>query len=141
MVLEGSIGGWIGLSGVERELVRGSADLKKRGMNCPRLVLGDGGLGIWGAWRTFIRGLSNSVAGTTKWSTCWTRYQRSYTVKPRGACGILSTSEAREAAEAERDHFVCWCRWKVAGVLEKHWSGPGRMVTFCRFPRAYKGHH
>jgi hypothetical protein len=37
-----------------------------------------------------IRRLWNSVAGTTKWSTCLTSYHRSFRVKPRGTCKTLS---------------------------------------------------
>lgn len=59
-------------------------DLKERGMNCPCLVVGTAILASGAHWRTFIRQLSNSVAGTTKWLTCWTSSQRSSKARPKG---------------------------------------------------------
>ena len=44
-------------------------DLKGRGMGCPRLVIVDGHLGIWGALRSIPRPRS-SAAGIIE-STCW----------------------------------------------------------------------
>ena len=39
------------LSGIDPEWSEVLRDLKRRGMGCPRLVIGDGHLGIWGALR------------------------------------------------------------------------------------------
>ena len=39
------------IQGVHRELVRGAQGHQARGLSCPRLVVGDGHLGIWGALR------------------------------------------------------------------------------------------
>ena len=41
-------------------------DIKRRGLSCPRLVVGDGHLGIWGACATSIRRQQSNAAGTTR---------------------------------------------------------------------------
>lgn len=50
-------------------------------------------------------------------------------------------AETREAAEAERDDFVRWCRTegyrRAAETLVRDWD---RMVTFYRFPKEHWRH-
>jgi len=41
-------------------------DLRERGMAAPRLVVGDGHLGIWGPWATSFPRRTSSGAGTTR---------------------------------------------------------------------------
>ena len=41
-------------------------DLRERGMGAPRLVVGDGHLGIWGPWATSFPRRTSSGAGTTR---------------------------------------------------------------------------
>ena len=61
-------------------------DLKERGMNCPRLVTGDGNLGIWGALSTSTPMPRSSAAGTIKSSMCWTSYPRKCSLRLSGDC-------------------------------------------------------
>jgi len=116
-------------------------DLKKRGLNCPRLVVGDGHLGIWGA-------LSNVYPDAME-QRCWNHKVRNVLDKlPKKAQGRAKSdlqgivySETRELAEARRDDFVTWCRKegydRAAGALEQDWE---RMVTFYRFPKEHWKH-
>ena len=116
-------------------------DLKKRGLNCPRLVVGDGHLGIWGA-------LSNVYPDTME-QRCWNHKVRNVLDKlPKKAQGRAKSdlqgivySENRELAEARRDDFVTWCRKegydRAAGALEQDWE---RMVTFYGFPKEHWKH-
>jgi len=52
--------------------------LKGRGLGCPRLVIGDGHLGIWGALR--------NVYPEAAEQRCWTSYQTESTPRPNCCC-------------------------------------------------------
>ncbi len=115
--------------------------LKGRGLNCPRLVVGDGHLGIWGA-------LSEVFPDALE-QRCWNHKVRNVLDKlPKkaqceaktGLQGIVY-SAGREEAEAKRDDFIGWCRKeghdRAAAALEQDWE---RMVTFFRFPEEHWKH-
>ena len=116
-------------------------DLKKRGLNCPRLVVGDGHLGIWGA-------LSNVYPDALE-QRCWNHKMRNVLDKLPKKAQVLAKSELqgivysenREMAETRRYDFVSWCRKegydRAAGALEQDWE---RMVTFYRFPKEHWKH-
>jgi putative transposase len=116
-------------------------DLKKRGLNCPRLVVGDGHLGIWGA-------LSNVYPDAME-QRCWNHKVRNVLDKlPKKAQGLAKSelqgivySETREEAGARRDDFVSWCRKegydRAAAALEQDWE---RMVTLYQFPKEHWKH-
>ena len=116
-------------------------NLKERGLNCPRLVMGDGHLGIWGA-------LSNVYSEAME-QRCWNHKLRNVLDKlPKKAQGLAKSelqgivySENREMAETRRYDFVSWCRKegydRAAGALEQDWE---RMVTFYRFPKEHWKH-
>jgi len=121
-------------SGVLREL-------RGRGMNCPRLVTGDGHLGIWGA-------LSNIYPEALE-QRCWNHKVLNVLDKlPKRAQGPAKRelqgvvySESLKEAEERRDRFVRWC-WeggyhRAAETLERDWD---RMVTFYRFPKEHWKH-
>lgn len=116
-------------------------DLKERGLNCPRLVMGDGHLGIWGAL--------GEVYPDAMEQRCWNHKVRNVLDKlPKKVQGRAKSdlqgivySETRELAEAGRDHFVAWCRQgghdRAAMALQRDWE---RMVTFYRFPKEHWKH-
>ena len=115
--------------------------LKERGLNCPRLVVGDGHLGIWGA-------LSNVFPEALE-QRCWNHKVRNVLdklpqqVQANGKSELqgIVYSDTREGAETRRDHFIHWCRKegydRAAGALEQDWE---RMVTFFRFPKEHWKH-
>jgi putative transposase len=93
-------------------------DLKTRGMNCPcawSLEMEISASGV--LWRTFIPGLPNSAAGTTKWSMCWTSYQRSFRAKPRGICRMLSTQRLVRRPRLSEMTLSAGAGQKAIGVL------------------------
>jgi transposase-like protein len=116
-------------------------DLKKRGLNCPKLVVGDGHLGIWEA-------LSN-VFPEAMQQRCWNHKIRNVLDKlPKKAQGMakgelqgIVYSESPDEAGDRRDDFVSWCRKegydKAARALEQDWE---RMVTFYLFPKEHWKH-
>ena len=116
-------------------------DLKGHGMNCPRLVVGDGHLGIWGA-------LSNVYPEALE-QRCWNhkvlnvlgRLPKKVHLKAKDRLRDIAYSESRQEAEEKRDLFVCWCQregyHQASETLTRDWE---RMVTFYRFPKEHWRH-
>ena len=111
-------------------------DLKRRGMGCPRLVIGDGHLGIWGALR--------NVYPQAEEQRCWNHRIVNLLAKlPKGvhkpALLILRQipyAETREEAQRLKQVFQHWCRQRgltqAAELIEQDWD---RMVTFYNYPK------
>lgn len=116
-------------------------DLKQRGMNSPRLVVGDGHLGIWGA-------LSN-VFPAAEEQRCWNhkivnvldKLPRKAQVEAKGRLQKIAYSQSLKEAEEQRDQFLKWCQKgnypRAAATLERDWH---RMVTFYNFPKEHWRH-
>jgi len=116
-------------------------DLKGRGMNRPRLVIGDGHLGIWGAL--------TSVFPDTLEQRCWNhktcnvldKLPQKVQTQAKGELQRIVYSESLGEAEERRDSFARWCRQggydRAAETLERDWE---RMVTFYRFPKEHWKH-
>jgi transposase-like protein len=116
-------------------------DLKKRGLNCARLVIGDGHLGIWGA-------LSNVYPDAME-QRCWNHKLVNVLDKlPRKVQGQAKRdlqdivySESRKEAEVKRDLFVEWCQeegyQRASQTLTRDWD---RMMSFYRFPEEHWKH-
>jgi transposase-like protein len=116
-------------------------DLRDRGMGVPRLVIGDGHLGIWA-------GLCN-IFPEAEEQRCWNhrvlnvldriakRYQRQASLLLRA----IPYAETLEEAEKLKGKFQLWCRQRgqesAAALLDQDWD---RMVTFYRFPREHWQH-
>ena len=116
-------------------------DLKQRGMNSPRVVVGDGHLGIWGA-------LSNVYPGVGE-QRCWNhrivnvldKLPRKVQAEAKGTLQKIAYSQSLKEAEGNRDQFLKWCReanyQRAADTLERDWD---RMVTFFSFPKEHWKH-
>jgi putative transposase len=116
-------------------------NLKARGMNCSRLVIGDGHLGIWGA-------LSNVYPDALE-QRCWNhkvlnvldKLPKKVQIKAKRQLEGIVYSESRQEAEGKRELFLEWCReegYLAAGeTLVRDWE---RMITFYRFPREHWKH-
>jgi len=116
-------------------------DLKERGMNRPRMVAGDGNLGIWGA-------LSNVYPGVLE-QRCWNHKIMNVLDKlpkkaqVQGKLGLqrIFSAESRKEAEDKRNLFGGWCKEKgyqsAKESLERDWE---RMVTFYQFPKEHWKH-
>ncbi len=116
-------------------------DLRDRGMNCPRLVTGDGHLGIWGA-------LSNIYPEALE-QRCWNhkvlnvldKLPKKAQAEAKIELQKIVYAESLKEAEDRRDSFVRWY-WgegyqRAAETLERDWD---RMVTFYRFPKEHWKH-
>jgi hypothetical protein len=115
-------------------------DLQRRGLQCPKLVVSDGHLGIWGV-------LANMFPGTAE-QRCWNhRILNGLDKLPKKAQGqakILLTEiaydETREAATRLKRAFDTWCArhgHQAAAILTDEWEP---MVTFFSFPKAQWKH-
>jgi transposase-like protein len=116
-------------------------DLKERGLNCPRLVVGDGNLGIWGA-------LSNVYPDASE-QRCWNHKivnvldKLPKKAQPQGKRRLqeIAYAESQPEAEEKRALFLRWCQgegYRAAGdTLLRDWE---RMVTFYQFPKEHWKH-
>jgi putative transposase len=116
-------------------------DRKRRGLTTPKLVIGDGHLGIWGALA--------AIFPEAKEPRCWNHRLLNILDKlPRklhaGARSLLTKipyAETREEAERQKRAFHMWCTKRghaeVGRALDRDWE---RMVTFYEFPRAHWKH-
>jgi transposase-like protein len=116
-------------------------DLERRGMNAPRLVIGDGNLGIWGA--------SRNVYPEAEEQRCWNHKMRNVLdrlpkkVQEEGKCRLRRVvyAETKREADQEKVRFQRWCREfgqeKAASVLNRDWD---LMVTFFRYPEEHWRH-
>jgi transposase-like protein len=113
-------------------------DLKARGMNCPRLVMGDGHLGIWAALA--------AVFPEADEQRCWNHRMRNVLdrvgKKKQGAAKELLSkimyAPTKREAEAAKQVFQAWARSeqyeRAATLLEEDWD---RMVTYYSFPQEH----
>jgi len=116
-------------------------DLKRRGMNCPRLVVGDGNLGIWSALA--------EVYPQAQEQRCWNhRIVNAVDKVPKkhqtqALVYLRQIPYAETAAEAARlkSKYQEWCRKKgledAARLLDRDWE---RMITFYQFPKDHWRH-
>ena len=116
-------------------------DLKARGMDCPRLVIGDGHLGIWAALNRVI-----PEAGQQR---CWNHRLRNVLdcvgKKRQAEAKALLTkamyAPTRQQAEDEKRIFQRWARSlqydKAADALDKDWE---RMVAYLALPKEHWVH-
>jgi transposase-like protein len=116
-------------------------DLRERGLRPPRLVMGDGHLGIWAALR--------EVYPEAEEQRCWnhkilnvldklpTRQQQ----EAKALVCQIPYAPTRREAEHRRDQCVRWCGQQrvpdAAKCLEADWD---RLVTFYRFPQPHWQH-
>jgi transposase-like protein len=110
-------------------------DLKRRGLRAPKLVIGDGHLGIWGALA--------AVFPEAKEQRCWNhrlvnildKLPLKRQAEARSLLTKIPYAESREEAERQKRAFQAWCtkhgHAEVGHALDRDWE---RMVTFYQFP-------
>ena len=116
-------------------------DLTRRGLAAPKVVIGDGHLGIWGALA--------AVFPEAKEQRCWNHrllnvldtLPLTRQAEARSLLTKIPYAETREEAERQKRAFQAWCTKRghaeVGRVLERDWE---RMVTFYQFPREHWKH-
>lgn len=116
-------------------------DLKKRGLNCPCLVVGDGNLGIWAALANIYPAALEQRCWNHKIVNVLDKLPKKLQGQAKRHLQDIVYAETREAAEAKRDDFVHWCGVEGYGragdTLVRDWE---RMVTFYRFLQEHWRH-
>ena len=111
-------------------------DLKRRGLAAPKLVIGDGHLGIWGALA--------AVFPEAKEQRCWNhrllnvldKLPLTRQAEARSLLTKIPYAKTREDADRQKRAFQAWCTKRghpeVGRALDRDWE---RTVTFYQFPR------
>ena len=116
-------------------------DLRDRGMGCPRLVVGDGHLGIWGALRNVYPEAAEQRCWNHKIINVLDRLPKRQHESAKLMLRNIPYAESRAEAERMRTVFSRWCREhsyeRAAESLERDWE---RMATFYDFPLEHWRH-
>ena len=128
-----------------RESTRGWSevlrDLRDRGLNCPRLVAGDGHLGIWGALRNVWPEAGEQRCWNHKIINVLDKLPKRQYEQGRLMLRNIPYAETRAEAERLRKVFTRWCgdhSYETAReAIERDWE---RMVTFYDYPREHWRH-
>ncbi len=116
-------------------------DLRDRGLNCPRLVVGDGHLGIWGALRNVWPEAGEQRCWNHKIINVLDKLPKRQHDQGRLLLRNIPYAETRAEAERLRRVFTRWCgdHSYEAGreAIERDWE---RMVTFYDYPREHWRH-
>ena len=116
-------------------------DLRDRGLNCPRLVVGDGHLGIWGALRNVWPEAGEQRCWNHKILNVLDKLPKRQYEQGRLMLRNIPYAETRAEAERLRRVFTRWCgdhSYDAAReAIERDWE---RMVTFYDFPREHWRH-
>ena len=135
----------LAISSGYRESTEGWAEvlrsLKSRGMNCPKLVMGDGNLGIWGALANVYPEASEQRCWNHKMVNVLDRLPKKEQSEAKDLLRSVVYAQSRTQAEKSRDVFIQWCTSRgyasAADTLERDWE---RMVTFYDFPKEHWKH-
>ena len=116
-------------------------DLRDRGLNCPRLVVGDGHLGIWGALRNVWPQAGEQRCWNHKIINVLDKLPKRQYEQGRLLLRNVPYAETRAEAERLRKVFTRWCgdhSYEAASeAIERDWE---RMVTFYDYPREHWRH-
>ena len=116
-------------------------DIKRRGLSCPRLVVGDGHLGIWGALRNVYRQAAEQRCWNHKVMNVLDRLPKRRQEEAKLLLRRIPYAPSRTEAERLRTAFTRWCRDRsyeaAAEALERDWD---RMITFYDFPKEHWEH-
>lgn len=116
-------------------------DLKGRGLATPRLVIGDGHLGIWGALAAVFPDAQEQRCWNHRLLNVLDKLPRARQAQARALLTTIPAAETREQAEAQKRAFQAWCtkhgHAEVGRQLDRDWE---RLITFYRFPREHWKH-
>lgn len=116
-------------------------DLKRRGLQAPKLVIGDGHLGIWGALAAVFPEAAEQRCWNHRLLNILDKLPRTLQAAARSLLTKIPYAETREDAEQQKRAFQAWCTKRghadVGRALDRDWD---RMVTFYQFPREHWKH-
>ena len=110
-------------------------------MECPRLVIGDGHLGIWGALRNVYPEAAEQRCWNHKILNVLDKLPKREHAQAKLLLCRIPYSQSRKEAERLRSIFSTWCHERAhqaaSETLERDWE---RMVTFYHFPMEHWQH-
>ncbi len=116
-------------------------DLKRRGLKAPRLVIGDGHLGIWGALREIYPEASEQRCWNHRLVNIIDKLPKKKQGEGRELLKQIPFGDSRREAELRRRQFQSWCERnqcrQAAELIDKDWE---RMVAFYDYPREHWKH-
>jgi transposase-like protein len=116
-------------------------DLKRRGLRAPKLVIGDGHLGIWGALTAIFPEAAEQRCWNHRIMNVLDKLPRTRQAEARGLLTKIPYAATREEAERQKQAFQAWCTKRglaeVGRRLDCDWE---RMVTFYQFPQEHWKH-
>jgi len=116
-------------------------NLGERGLNCPRLVIGDGHLGIWGALSNVYPDAAEQRCRNHKIMNVLDKMPKKAQPQAKQRLQGMAYAESPMEAEEKRDTFLAWCgREGYRAARETLLRDWGRMVTFYRFPKEHWKH-
>jgi putative transposase len=116
-------------------------DLKRRGLRPPKLVIGDGHLGIWGALAAICPEAAEQRCRNHRIMNVLDKLPLKRQAEARSLLTKIPYVATREEAERQKQAFQAWCTKRglaeVGRRLDRDWE---RMVTFYQFPQEYWKH-
>ena len=116
-------------------------DLKVRGLRAPRLVIGDGHLGIWAGLRAVYPEAAEQRCWNHRLLNLLDRIGKRDQPAARALLQQVVYAETGEQAEQEKALFQRWCRGRgyqeAAELIDQDWE---RMTAFYAFPRVHWTH-
>ena len=116
-------------------------DLRDRGMSCPRLVIGDGHLGIWGGLRNVYPQADEQRCWNHRILNVHDKLPKQHQAAALELLKKIPYADTVKEVEQAKASFQRWCRKqgfeRAAKVLDEDWD---RMIAFYRFPQAHWKH-
>lgn len=116
-------------------------DLKRRGLGCPKLVEGDGHLGIWAGLRNVYPEAAEQRCWNHRILNVLDKVPKKRQAQARLQLKQIPYADTEHEALRLRERFQAWCRThgldEAAALIEHDWD---RMVAFYRFPREHWTH-
>jgi len=116
-------------------------DLKGRGLNCPKLVIGDGNLGLWGALGQVFPEAGEQRCWNHKIVNVLDKLPKKVQWEAKGQLQKIAYAPTLAQTEKGREQFIQWCEkggyQGAAATLERDWE---RMVSYYQFPKEHWKH-
>ena len=116
-------------------------DARQRGLRCPRVVIGDGDLGIWAARREVYPDADEQRCWNHRIVNVLDQVPKRSHEEAKGKLRKIAYAETLKEAERRRRTFQSWARGeglqRAAELIEEDWE---RMVSYYRYPRAHWRH-
>ena len=116
-------------------------DACQRGLRCPRLVIGDGHLGIWAALREVYPDCDEQRCWNHRIVNVLDQVPKRSQEHAKAKLRTIAYAQTLKEAEQRRRSFQSWARGeglqRAAELIAEDWE---RMVSYYRYPKAHWRH-